>query len=71
MCVCVFFPFYMKEQIVLMYGEANRCSPMAHKPWLWVGFGFLATQAQELIEDAKTVNDVPFWCYGLVNSRSN
>ncbi|KAL1801984.1 hypothetical protein ACET3Z_030631 [Daucus carota] len=36
-----------------------------------VGFGFLGTQAQELVEDAKTVNDVPFWCYGLVSARSN
>ena len=36
-----------------------------------VGFGFLGSQAQELIQDAKTVNDVPSWCYGLASSRGN
>ncbi|KAL1801989.1 hypothetical protein ACET3Z_030636 [Daucus carota] len=36
-----------------------------------VGFGFLGSQAQELIQDAKTVNDVPSWCYGLASSRAN
>ncbi|WOH13962.1 hypothetical protein DCAR_0933475 [Daucus carota subsp. sativus] len=26
--------------------------------------GVLVGQARELVEDSKTVNDVPWWCYG-------
>ncbi|WOH13983.1 hypothetical protein DCAR_0933498 [Daucus carota subsp. sativus] len=36
-----------------------------------VGFGFLGTQARELIEDSNTVNDLPWWCYGLTSSTSD
>ncbi|KAK1402457.1 hypothetical protein POM88_002062 [Heracleum sosnowskyi] len=35
-----------------------------------VGFGFLATQARELIEDSNTVDNLPWWCFGLTTSRS-
>lgn len=35
-----------------------------------VGLGFLGTQAQELIQDAKSSYNVPSWCYGLARSRS-
>ncbi|KAL1802005.1 hypothetical protein ACET3Z_030652 [Daucus carota] len=35
-----------------------------------VGFSFLSTQAQELIQDAKNAYNVPSWCYGLASSRA-
>ncbi|KAL1802004.1 hypothetical protein ACET3Z_030651 [Daucus carota] len=34
-----------------------------------IAFGVLAAQARELIDDSKTANDVPWWCYGCTSSR--
>ena len=36
-----------------------------------VGFSFLGTQAQELVQDAKSAYNVPSWCYGLASSTAH
>ncbi|WOH13978.1 hypothetical protein DCAR_0933493 [Daucus carota subsp. sativus] len=36
-----------------------------------IAFTVLAAQARELVDDSKTADGVPWWCYGCTNSRCN